>query len=305
MSTIASQLGRVLVPLVTPFNDDGSVNHDRLAEMAQMVIDRGFCDSLIVGGTTGEFISLTYEERVSLWETVVEAVGGQVPLIAGTGAAYTGHAVELTRKAERLGFTAAMVVAPYYLKPTQEGIYQHFHAVAEATSLPVMLYNIPLFTGVNIDPDTVTALSQLDNVLMIKEEAGVNPTQAAEFHLGTPDRFCVYCGDDTMVLQVLAQGGVGVVSGGSHVIGDRMKQMIDQFMKGDAIGASETSLQLFRFFRTLNQNGRINPIPILRAAISMTWKDIGSPRLPLLPATEAECAVVREVLADLGVSVPA
>jgi 4-hydroxy-tetrahydrodipicolinate synthase len=306
MATLVDQLGRVLIPLITPFHEDGSINHGLLAEMAQMVIDRGFCDSIIVGGTTGEFISLTYEERISLWRTVKEAVGDRVPLVAGTGAAYTQHAIELTREAERLGYDVAMVVAPYYLKPTQEGIFQHFKAVADATSLPILLYNIPLFTGTNIDPATVSRLTAAcHNIRAIKEEAGVNPMQASEFHLGTPDSFVVYCGDDMMVLQVLAQGGVGVVSGGSHVIGDKVKHMIDLFMKGETLDAANLSLALFRFYQSLNQNGRINPIPILRAAISMSWKDVGSPRLPLLPATEEERAVVRRILADLGVAVSA
>ena len=129
--------------------------------------------------------------------------------------------------------------------------------------------------------------------------------QSSEFHLGTPDAFVVYCGDDMMVLQVLAQGGVGVVSGGSHVVGDKVKQMIDLFMKGESLKATDLSLDLFRFYQSLNQNGRINPIPILRAAISMSWKEVGSPRLPLLPATDEERAVVHSILADLGVAVSA
>lgn len=306
MSSIDEKFGRILVPLITPFKEDGSIDHERLAELALMVIDRGHCDSLIVGGTTGEFISLTYEERISLWHTVKETVGNRVPLIAGTGAAYTGHAIQLTKEAEKIGFDLAMVVAPYYLKPTQEGIYHHFKAIASATSLPIMLYNIPLFTGSNIDPETVIRLAnECDNILAIKEEAGVNPLQATEFAQGTPDRFVVYCGDDMMVLQVLAQGGVGVVSGGSHIIGNLMKQMIDLFLNGDARGASKLNLDLYSFFSALNQNGRVNPIPILRAAISMAWKDVGDPRLPLLPCTEAERAVVEQVLRQLGVTVVA
>lgn len=302
MNTLHGLLGRVLIPLVTPFREDGEIDHQTLGELTEMVIKRGYCDSVIVGGTTGEFISLTFEERISLYRTVKEAANGQVPLIAGTGAAYTKHAIMLTQEAERLGFDTAMVVAPYYLKPTQEGIYQHFRAVANSTKLPIMLYNIPLFTGVNIEPDTLAALSQIGNILAIKEEAGINPTQTSEFCLSVPERFSVYCGDDTMVLQTLVQGGVGVVSGGSQVIGDRMKAMIDLFMKGDAIGSSKISRELFPFFKALNQNGRVNPIPILRAAISMTWKNVGDPRLPLTPATEAERHHVREVLCSLGVA---
>lgn len=304
MSKLDERLGAVLIPMITPFKEDGEIDHDCLATLAQMLIDRDFCDSLIVGGTTGEFISLTFEERIGLLRTVKEAVGDQVPLIAGTGAAYTKHAIMLTQEAERLGYDVAMVVGPYYLIPTQEGIYRHYKAVAESTRLPVMIYNIPLFSAINVDASTLAALANdVDNILAVKEEAGVNPTQASAFRLGAPDRFVVYSGDDTMVLPVLAQGGVGVVSGGSMVIGDRMKQMIDLFMKGDALAATKIGLDLFRFFKTLNQNGRVNPIPILRAAISMTWQEVGAPRLPLLPATEEEQQVVRQVLTDLRVPV--
>ena len=303
MQTIDHLLGRVLIPFITPFKPDGEVDHDRLAELADMVIERGFCDSVIVGGTTGEFISLTFEERKAIFRTVKEAVDGRVPIIGGTGAAYTKHAIMMTKEAEELGFDVAMVVSPYYLKPTQEGLYRHYKAVAESTKLPILLYNIPLFTGVNIEPETLSALAQIDNILAIKEEAGINPLQTSDFHYGTPDRFVVYCGDDMMVLQTLAQGGVGVVSGGSQVIGDRMKKMIDLYLSGDSKESTEISLKLYPFFKSLNQNGRINPIPILRAAISMTWKDVGDPRLPLLPATSEERENVRKVLEKLGVPV--
>jgi 4-hydroxy-tetrahydrodipicolinate synthase len=302
METLDKLLGRVLIPFVTPFDENGNVDHQTLGELADMVIERDFCDSVIVGGTTGEFISLTYEERISVFRTIKEAVNGRVPVVAGTGAAYTKHAIMLTQEAEALGFDVAMVVAPYYLKPTQEGIYRHFKAIAESTSLPILLYNIPLFTGSNIDPDTLISLSQIDNILGIKEEAGINPLQSTDFQLGTPDRFKVFCGDDMMVLQTLAQGGVGVVSGGSQVIGDRMKKMIDLFMKGDSIESTKISLELYPFFKALNQNGRVNPIPILRAAISMTWKEIGDPRSPLVPATANERDHVRDVLQRMNVA---
>lgn len=302
METLDTLLGRVLIPFVTPFKENGDIDHQTLGELADMVIKRGFCDSVIVGGTTGEFISMTYDERISIFRTVKEAVNGRMPIVAGTGAASTKHAMMLTQEAEALGFDVAMVVAPYYLKPTQEGIYRHYKAIAESTRLPILLYNIPLFTGTNIDPDTLIALSQIDNILAVKEEAGVNPLQSSDFHLGTPDRFKVFCGDDMMVLQTLSQGGVGVVSGGSQIIGDRMKRMIDLFLEGDSIESSKISTQLYPFFKALNQNGRVNPIPILRAAIGMTWQEVGDPRLPLLPATDEERTHVRNVLQTLEVA---
>jgi 4-hydroxy-tetrahydrodipicolinate synthase len=301
MERLDSVLGRVLIPLITPFREDGVVDYDTLADLAKMVIDRGFCDSIIVGGTTAEFISLSYEERIKLFRVVRDAVGKRVPIIAGTGAAYTQHAIALTHEAEQLGYDVAMVVAPYYLKPTQEGIYQHYKAIAASTKLPILLYNIPLFTGSNIDPETLCALTKIPNVKAIKEEAGVNPTQASDYAIVAPKDFVVYCGDDTMVLQVLTQGGVGVVSGGSMIIGDRMKEMIDCYFTGNFVEAQNIHMQLYEFFHAFNQNGRVNPIPLVRAAIGMAWRDVGAPRMPLLPATEPEKAELKRILVKMGV----
>jgi 4-hydroxy-tetrahydrodipicolinate synthase len=300
LSSLSERLGRVLLPLVTPFGDDGAIDHEKAAALAQMVIERGYCDSIIVGGTTGEFYALTLEERTELFRTLRRAVPQKVPLIAGTGAPNTDHAIMLTRAAEEIGYTVAMVVAPYYSKPTQQEIATHFERVAASTKLPIMLYNIPLFTGVNIDPATVVRLAQVQNIVAIKEEAGINPTQTSEYVLQTPPDFDVYCGDDTMVIATLGQGAVGVVSGGSHVIGDMMKQMIAAYFEGQVEVAKELHLKLFGFFKALGGKGRVNPIPVLRAAISMTWHDVGPPRAPQLPADEDERKVLSEVLRTLG-----
>lgn len=300
MSRISEKLGRVLLPLVTPFEEDGAIVHEKAAALARMVIERGYCDSIIVGGTTGEFYALTLEERLDLFRTIRRAVPESVPLIAGTGATHTEHAIMLTRAAEEMGCTAAMVVAPYYSKPTQREMARHFERVAAATKLPVMLYNIPLFTGVNIDPATVASLAKVENIVAIKEEAGINPTQTSDYVLQTPDDFDVYCGDDTMVVATLGQGAVGVVSGGSHVIGDMMKQLIAAWFEGQVEVAKEIHLRLFQFFKALGGKGRVNPIPPLRAAIGMTWQDVGPPRAPQLEADEDERAALKEVLRKLG-----
>lgn len=300
MDRIDTELGRVLLPLVTPFHEDGTVDHERLAALAVMVVDRGLCDSIIVSGTTGEFISLSFEERRQILGTVREAINKRVPLIAGTGAAYTGHAIELTRSAESLGYDAAMVVAPYYLRPTEEGLYQHYCAVADSTKLPILLYNIPLFTGVNITPELLARLVTIANIRAIKDEAGVNPLQATEYARVVPKDFAVYCGDDTMVLQVLSQGGVGVVSGGSAIIGQRMKEMIRVYFRGDVAEAQRLHLEMYELFRTFNMNGRINTVPLLREALSMTWDDVGAPRLPLVRGSDEERSELARVLTELG-----
>jgi 4-hydroxy-tetrahydrodipicolinate synthase len=298
VKTIAEIMGRVSVPLVTPFHPGSEdVNYEALGALADFVISKGFCDSLIVTGTTGEFYALTDEERLKCWETVQRTVNKRVPLVAGVGSASTRAAVNFTRIAEERGFDVAMCVMPYYGKATQEGIRKHYEDVAAATTLPVLVYNIPLFTGVNMEPETLEQLMSVPNIRGIKEEAGIQPTQATSFALRTPADFSIYCGDDTMVLQVLPQRGVGVVSGGSQVIGGHMKAMIAAYYAGDNKRAAEIYFALAPLFASFNQNGRINPIPIVRAAIEkVSGIPIGPPRRPQTPATAEELAVTAAVL---------
>lgn len=299
MRPINKLIGRVLIPLITPFRKDYEIDYRKVVEITDLVISKKYCDSIIVCGTTGEFHALTFEERIKLFKAVKDAVKGRVPLIAGTGAAYTRHTIDLTKEAEKIGVDMAMVIVPFYSKPTQEGIYRHFKAVAESTSLPVMIYNIPLFAGVNIEPDTVRRLSKLKNIVGIKEEASVNPTQASEFYLAVPRDFCIYCGDDAMILQVLSQGGVGVVSAGAHVVGDIMKQMINEYLKGNVKKATELHIKMYPFSNALCQNNRINPIPLLKEAINICGLNTGNPRLPLTGANEEERKVLIKVLREL------
>jgi 4-hydroxy-tetrahydrodipicolinate synthase len=297
MKTLLEIMGRVSVPLVTPFYANEDVNHEALGQLVDYIITRNFCDSIIVTGTTGQFYALTDEERLEIWKTVKAANRGRVPLVAGVGAASTRASIRFTRIAEEMGFDVAMCVLPYYGKPTQEGIRRHFEAVSSATKLPVLIYNIPLFTGVNMEPETLVQLVKIPNIRGIKEEAGIQPTQATSFALHTPEDFSIYCGDDTMVLQVLPQRGVGVVSGGSQVIGDCMKAMIDAYYKGDNVEASRIYFKMAPFFASLNQNGRLNPVPILRAAIEKSSGiKIGPPRGPQVPATADEMAVTGAIL---------
>lgn len=300
MPTLLDIMGRVSVPPVTPFTEDEEVNFGALERLADFIISNNYCDSLIFTGTTGEFHTMTDEERVEIWKAGKSAVAGRVPVVAGVGSASTRATIKLARTAEKLGFDVAMVVLPYYSKPTQQGIEEHFRAVAESVSLPIMVYNIPLFTGVNMEPETLERLAKLPNIRGIKEEAGVAPTQATAFALRTAPQFSIYCGDDTMVLQVLPQRGVGVVSGGSAIIGNWMKAMIAAYYDGDNAKAAEIYFRLAPFFAALNQNGRINPIPILRAAIeTATGISIGPPRRPQARATEDELQVIRPILEGL------
>jgi 4-hydroxy-tetrahydrodipicolinate synthase len=292
--------GKILLPLITPFAKNGSVDYKRMSHLVDWLLKNNKADSIIVSGTTGEFFSLSFEERMKLFFVVREAVNRRVPMIAGTGCASTWETVKLTREAEKAGADAVMVVTPFYSRPTQEGIYQHFKAVAGVTSLPVMIYNIPLFTGSNIEPETLARLARIQNIVAVKEESGINPTQATRFILGTPKNFNVYVDDDTMVLAVLAQGGVGVVSGGAHIIGRMMRRMIDCFVAGRNREASEIHLRMFPFFEALYVSSRINPIPMLRAALELVEFNVGNPRLPLTPAARFEKKAMENVLKELA-----
>jgi 4-hydroxy-tetrahydrodipicolinate synthase len=295
-----SSYGRVLIPLLTPFSDDFSIDVPRVHDLVEYVIGKKYCDSLIVCGTNGEFYALTYEERLTMFRTVKEAVGRRVPLIAGTGANNTLEVIALSQEAQELGYDALMILPPYFGNPTQEEIANHFLQIAAAVSVPIILYNIPLFTGVNISPDTTATLAKHDRIIAIKEEAGINPLQTTETLLRTPDDFAIFSGDDVMTLQVLVQGGSGVVSGGSHVVGDLLKDQIERFVGGDVDGANAVYLRSFPFFKALVPNTRQNPVPLTKAALRLAGIDVGRPRPPLLPPSEAEEELLKSAMRSLG-----
>ena len=270
-----------------------------LGRLIEHVLAHRLCDSVFVAGSTGEFYALSTEERIRLFEHARAVAANRVRLVAGTGAATTREAVYLTASAERLGYDAVAVIVPYYSRPSQEEIYRYFVAVARATSLPLLIYNIPFYTGVNLMPDTLSRLAELPNIVGIKDQASANPTQTSEY-LRVAPRLAVYCGDDPMILQVLAQGGTGAVSGGAHVLGHLIKEMVRRFKAGDVSGAAGLHHRLMPFHRALTAGGRVNPVPLLRAAITLaTGIDVGPPRPPLLPPLDADVAQLRGVLSTL------
>lgn len=297
--------GRILVPLVTPYAQDQSVDHAKLAALAEHLVARNLADTLILSGTTGEFHTQSFAERVAIFETVKRAVGGRIPLIAGVGCTSTLETVNLARQAERLGFETVMVVAPYYTKPAQQELEAHYREIAAAVpALAIMLYNIPIFTGVNLDPATVGRLAEIDNIVAIKEEAELNPKQITAYLNATPEDFIIYNGDDTMILEAYAQGGRkrigGVVSGASHVVGHAIRAMIDTFLAGDVDAAAAMQRKLYPVLKIMGQNGRTNPVCLWKDALRLTGVDAGLPRRPLTPGTPAEVAAVREALASFG-----
>ncbi len=289
------EFGHVITAMATPFDREGRVDYDRAAELARRLADRG-SESLVVAGTTGESPTLSDEEKVELFRTVKQAVGQRVKVIAGTGTYDTAHSIHLSREAQRAGADGLLLVNPYYNRPSQEGLYAHFRAVAESTTLPVILYNIPGRTGVNCLPETVARLAQVPNIVAIKEASG-SLDQASEVRKRTPPDFLLYSGDDSLTLPMLAVGGVGVVSVASHLVGEEIGQMIRAFLAGDVRRALEIHLRLWPLFKVLFIT--TNPVP-LKAALRLTGFDVGAPRLPLVEATPREQEQIRGVLQDLA-----
>ncbi|HEX7065344.1 MAG TPA: 4-hydroxy-tetrahydrodipicolinate synthase [Bacillales bacterium] len=285
------ELGQVCTAMATPFDRKGNLDLRKTSQFVDYLLDNG-SDSLLVAGTTGESPTLATEEKLALFSHVVKATAGRVPVIAGTGSYNTHASVELTRKAEEIGVDGVLAVAPYYNKPNQEGLYQHFKTIAESTSLPVMLYNIPGRSVVNISAETMIRLSQIDNIVGVKE-ASKDLVQISEIIQGTADDFAVYSGDDGVTLPILSVGGSGVVSVASHVIGNEMQEMISTFQQGHVQEAGEWHRKLLPLMRALF----IAPNPVaVKTALQMTGMDVGGVRLPLVPLNEEERLLLQRVL---------
>jgi 4-hydroxy-tetrahydrodipicolinate synthase len=299
------KFGKILVPMVTPFMEDQNVDYDAAVSIAEKLIADNKADSLILTGTTGEFFTMTAEERVKMFKVLKFAVGDKIPLIAGTGAASTGEAVALSQAADELGFELLMVLSPYYTKPSQAELLKHFQTVAASIKTDMILYNIPIFTGVNLEPATVAELAKIDNIVGIKEEAELHPKQMTDYMNCTPEDFIVYCGDDVMILEAFAQGGAkragGVVSGGSHLIGDKLREMIEMFLGGKIEEAALMQREFLPLFRSMGAGGRTNPVCLLKDAMRLMGYNSGIPRLPLLPGTKEQIAGVKKIMKELGI----
>ncbi len=287
--------GRVLTAMVTPFTPDLKVDYDRAAELARKLVDSG-SDGIVVAGTTGESPTLTKEEKVNLFRVVMEAVGKEAAVVAGTGGNATQPSIELTREAEKVGVHGVMAVVPYYNKPPQDGLIAHFKAIAAATSLPVILYNIPGRTGINMTPETVEKLACVENIVAVKEASG-SLDQVTDIRRRTPPSFKIYSGDDSLTLPILAVGGEGIISVASHVVGRRLKEMVEAYVAGQVAKAAEINAELFPLFKALFVT--TNPIPV-KLALRLTGFDVGGLRPPLVEAGEREAAIVRQALSGLG-----
>ena len=286
-----SRFGKLSTAMVTPFDKNGNIDFQKTTTLIDYLINHG-TESVVVNGTTGESPTLSTEEKIALFKHTVKEVNGRIPVIAGTGSNNTAASIKLTQQAEEAGVDAIMLVVPYYNKPSQEGLYQHFKAIAEATTLPVMLYNIPGRSVINMTVDTIVRLSQLPNIIAVKE-AGGNLDVMAELISKTDDNFAVYSGDDALALPLLAIGGAGVISVASHIIGTEMASMISAFVSGDHVRAAEQHRMLLPIMKQLFVAP--NPVPV-KTALQVRGLDVGSVRLPLIPLTSSERNELIEVI---------
>jgi 4-hydroxy-tetrahydrodipicolinate synthase len=292
-----SGFGRVLTAMVTPFDEAGQVDYTQVTALAKRLANSG-SDGIVVAGTTGESPTLTDEEKIRLVQTVKDAVGSRAQVVAGTGTYDTRHSIHLTKEAGRVGADGFLLVNPYYSRPSQDGLYAHFRAIAESTAKPIILYNIPGRTGVNCAPETIARLAEVPTIVAVKEASG-NLDQVSEIRRKTPEAFEIYSGDDSLTLPILSVGGRGVISVASHLVGPDIQEMVRAYERGDTRKALQVHLRLFGLYKVLFIT--TNPVP-LKAALNLSGFRVGKPRLPLVEATAKEKEQIQTVLKDLALA---
>jgi 4-hydroxy-tetrahydrodipicolinate synthase len=290
-----AQFGRLITAMITPFTESGAVDFAKAAELAKHIVASG-SDGLVITGTTGEGPTVTQDEKLELYRVTKRAVGSDKTIIAGTGNYSTAESIHLTREAEKCGVDGALLVVPYYNNPPQEGLYQHFKAIAAATSLPCILYNVPSRSPRNLEASTLKRLSEVDNIVGVKEASGrLEQFNAVLAAVG--DRLLVYSGNDTDTLTIMSLGGYGVISVSAHLAGGRTKRMIEALARGDVAEASRLHFELLPLVEALFWQP--NPMP-LKAAFNELGFHVGKPRLPLVELTEPEKERLRPVLRSVG-----
>ena len=293
------ELGRLITAMVTPFDGKGGVDYEQATKLALALLASG-SDGVVVVGTTGESPTLVRAEEYRLFREIKAAVGGKGTVIAGTGSNSTAEALEATKEAEKIGVDACLLVVPYYNKPTQEGLYQHFKTVAESTSLPCIMYNVPSRTVVNMTADTVIRLSKIDNIIGVKEASG-NFEQSAKIIQETGDDFLVWSGNDTDTFPIMALGGYGIISVASHLVGKQIKQMIDSFINGKVAEAAAIHRRLLPLVDALFIVS--NPIPV-KYAVNQVGFRVGRPRLPLTEPDEKTAQIIKDTLKNYTIDLP-
>lgn len=289
--------GRLLTAMVTPFNADGSINYEAGADFADWLLANG-SDGLVVEGSTGEAATMDMDEKIKFMQTIVARVNGRAKIVAGAGTNCTASTIDLVKKMEVCGVDGVLVVGPYYNKPTQEGYYQHFAAVAKATKLPIIVYNVPGRTGGNIAPETVARLAaDFSNIVAIKEAAG-NVAQTAELYRVLPEDFSIYSGDDGLILPFLSVGACGLISVLANVNGNLLQQLMQAYSEGRVKDAADLNKVMVPLAKAMFVES--NPIPIKAAVTKVTGIEAGAPRLPLTPISAAAEAKLDAALKAAG-----
>lgn len=296
----AARFGQLITAMVTPFASDGTLDVKGARRLAGHLVEHG-SDGLVVAGTTGESPTLSHAEKLELFEAVLGEVGDRATVIAGTGTNDTRETIELTREACDLGVHACLVVTPYYSKPPQNGLLAHFRAVADASSKPLMIYDIPGRTARRVERPTMVELAAHERIVAVKDavgDAGETAALRRDLDDAGATSFEIYSGDDPLVLQHLAAGAVGIVSVCSHLVGPRLQELMGAWDGGRVDEARAIYLELLPFMRTI-MTLTASPIPV-KAAVNMLGLETGEPRLPLVPATDGEAAAIRAALEDRG-----
>ncbi len=297
---MSARFGEVITAIVTPFKSDGSLDVDGVRSLSSHLVEHG-SDGLVVCGTTGESPTLSHEEKLSLFETIVDEVGGRASVIAGTGTYNTAESIELTKQAADLGIDACLVVTPYYSKPPQNALLAHFTAIADASPVPLVIYDIPGRTGKRVERPTMRELARHDRIVAVKDAVGDASETAklrSELDADGGHDFEIYSGDDPLLLPHLGAGAVGIVSVCSHLVGAQIKQIFSAWNDGKVDEARRIYTELVPLMGTI-MGITTSPIPV-KAALNMIGVPVGEPRLPLVPATDEESAAIRASLEDAG-----
>ena len=290
------RLGRMIPAMITPFDSEREVDFDRAVELGHRLVEGG-SDALLVFGTTGESPTVSADQKLQMFELIKRECGSDVPVIANVGGNCTATSVEFAQAAQRTGVDGLMAVVPYYNKPPQEGIYQHFKAIAEAVELPIVLYNIPGRCGVNMQAETTLRLARdFDNIVAVKEASG-NFEQIAQVIEGAPRGFSVYSGDDSLTYEIMKLGGAGVISTTANVLPARMKEIVELCAAGDFDAAALAHEKLLPIMKHLFTTS--NPI-LVKQALACVGFPVGGVRLPLVDATAEQTAALEEVLRSVG-----
>ena len=291
--------GRLLTAMVTPFNEKGEVDYEQARKLALALLDSG-SDGVVVAATTGEAPTLTWEEELRLFKEIKSAVGDRGDVVAYTGSNSTAEAVEATGGAEKIGVDACLSVVPYYNRPNQEGIYQHFKAIAGSTSLPIIMYNIPSRVVVNMEPETMARLSQIDNIIGVKEAIG-NMEHVSKTISNTREDFVIWSGNDNDTFSIMALGGYGVIGVTTHLVGKQYKKMMDLLLGGKIVEAAAIQRNLVPLVNAMFCAP--SPAPIKYALNHIGFR-VGKPRLPLVEVDEKQAATIRDTLKNYHIDLP-